>query len=296
MACNTSMAESSSVRGRPLFRSRPRTCMDLVEHVKRRAYGKFNLFGGARAYVHAVGLADVLHDRRVNMRSARPYGGLGDDAAQRQNGRVRRAAADIHNEGAYGLLYGQPRAYGGGHGLVHQKGGACARASCGFLQRPFFHIRHAAGYAQHRAHTRAPCGAAQRFIEEMLEHRFAEPVIRDYAVLQWAYHLYGAGSPPQHQYGIVPYGDDALFLIQRYRARLAKYDAGASASNQRIDGTEVYAYVDSKQAGQTPSHLNSFLSHPKKSMYCEYAQRKGIQNNTCEICMVENMVCLGRGV
>ena len=47
----------------------------------------------------------------------------GHDAAQRNDGHLRRAATDVDDHVAHGLVDGQPRPDGGGHRLLNQEAG-----------------------------------------------------------------------------------------------------------------------------------------------------------------------------
>ena len=119
MALRTSAAEMTTVLGSPLTRSRPRISVcSSSSLVVRGADRDLDVLGGALAEQEAVLLLDVLDDRVVQLVAGDPDGLGGDDAAERDDGDLGGAAADVHDHVAGGLVHREAGADGRGHRLL----------------------------------------------------------------------------------------------------------------------------------------------------------------------------------
>jgi hypothetical protein len=143
-------------------------------------------------------------------------------------------------------------------------------------------------YAQHRAHTarRAarPSALSRKILSIASQSRYSAttPSCNGRTTCT-------ARESAHHPVRIVPYGDDALFLIQR--TALAR--EGMMPAPLRAISVLTYrglCLCHSKQSGKLQAILNSFRSHPKKIYVLRVTKGKEFKT-TGEICMVENIVC-----
>src|SRR5205814_1323050 len=79
-----------------------------------------DLLGGAFADQQVVLALEVIHDGLIHLIAGHAHGARINDAAERDDGDVGGAAADIHHHVAAGLGDGQSGANSGHHGLLHQ--------------------------------------------------------------------------------------------------------------------------------------------------------------------------------
>jgi hypothetical protein len=123
MATRTSAGVSTTVLGRPLISSRPRTSALTSSSVgPGRADGDLDLLGGALADRDAVLAADVALDGGVDVEGPDPHRLEGHHAAQRDERRLGGATADVDDHVADRLVDRQIGPDGRGHGLLDELG------------------------------------------------------------------------------------------------------------------------------------------------------------------------------
>ena len=115
-------------------------------------------FGRALADQQVVLALEVLHDGFVHLVAGHADGTRVDDAAQRDDGDVGGAAADVDDHVAGRLGDGQAGADRGGHGLLDEINFAGARAVGGVLHGALFDRRDLAGDADDDARVDAARG------------------------------------------------------------------------------------------------------------------------------------------
>ena len=199
----------------------------------------FEHFGGAIADEDAVLPADVGNDRLVELVTGDPDGAGEHDAAERQNGHLGGAAADVDDHGAAGVRHVEPRADRRRYRLFDQHDLLGAGVKRDVLDGALLHFRDAAGNADDDARA-ADERSADRLTEEVAQHLGGHAVFGDDAVLQGTDGGDGAGRFAEHELCLVADGlDDLRAGVNRDDGRLAQDDALAAAVNDRVGGAEV---------------------------------------------------------
>ena len=147
------------------------------------------------------------HDGFVHFVAAHAHRARIHNARKGNDRHLRSTAADIHHHVGGGLLNGQVRADGCGHGLFNKVDLARAGGLGRFLHRALFHLGDARGHADHDARAHQP----PRIVhlgDEVTQHGFGNFKIGDNAVLHGADGPDIAGRSAQHALGVVPHGQN----------------------------------------------------------------------------------------
>src|SRR5699024_10205014 len=158
---------------------------DLLRPGEYAADGHFQLLGGAVADEHVVLLADILDHRLVELVAGDLDGGGLHHAAQRDDGNVGGAAADVHHHVAVGLGDVDARADGGGHRLLDQVGPAGTRLDAGVHHGALLYLGDAGGHADEQ--TGLGEGEGGHLLDELLEHPLGHVIVGDDALPQGAH-------------------------------------------------------------------------------------------------------------
>ena len=122
-----SSGESTTVLGRPVATSRPADLGLLLAVVRGGgADGQLHRLGGALADGHAVAVAHVVLDGGVEVEAPAAQRLHGHDAAQGNDGHLRRAPADVDDHVAHRLVDREPGPDGRRHRLLNEEAGRCA--------------------------------------------------------------------------------------------------------------------------------------------------------------------------
>src|SRR5208282_4218001 len=160
-----------------------------------------------------------------------------------------------------GLLDGQARSDGCGHGLLHQKDFAGPGAVGGVLHRAFFHRRDLAGHSDDDAgmDQQAPVVG---LLDEIGEHLLGGRRIIKNTILHGLDGHHVAGRAPQHFLGFAPHGHHFPgVLVDGHDGGLVHHDALAAGVHQRVRRPQIDGQIRGKQAEQRP-HSISVLAHP----------------------------------
>jgi hypothetical protein len=204
---------------------------------------------------------DVADDGFVHLVAADPDGPRVDDAAERQDGDFRRAAADIDHHRAGRLGDRQASTDGCGHRLLDQPHLARAGALGGLLDGAAFHGSRTRRHADHDLGM-GEGTTVVNLRDEMLDHRLGDFEIGDDAVAQRPDRLDVAGRAAEHHLGLFANREHlalAALRGQRDDRRLVQHDASALHINQRIGRSEVDPHVGRKEPDQTRQHCAKSL-------------------------------------
>ena len=165
--------------------SRPRTsACTSSRSVEGGADLELDLLGGLLADEQLVLLLDVADDRLVHLVAADAQALRDDDAAERDDRHLGRAAADVDDHVPGRLGDGQPGADRGGHRLLDQVRLARAGGQRRLLDRALLD----AGDARRDAddHARVREAVLVHLLDEVAEHLLGDVEVGDDAVLQRA--------------------------------------------------------------------------------------------------------------
>ena len=142
IAWRTSSEVRMISRGSPDARSRPRIEVSISSYERDRGPGgELDRLRALRADRHPVLEPDVVGDRVVEVVAAHPQRAGDDQAAERDHGDLRSAAADVDDHAPDGLADVDPGADRGRQGLLDQVHLARTRAQRGLLDRPPLDLR-----------------------------------------------------------------------------------------------------------------------------------------------------------
>ena len=165
--------------------SRPRTSACTSSFMsKARADLELDLLGRLLADQELVVALDVVDDRLVHLVAADAEGLRDDDPAERDDGDLGRAAADVDDHVPGRLGDGQPGADRGGHRLLDQVRLARAGGERRLLDRALLDAGHARGDADDDARVRE--AVLVHLLDEVAEHLLGDVEVGDDAVLQRA--------------------------------------------------------------------------------------------------------------
>ena len=135
----------------------------------------------------------------------------GDDAAERDDGHFRGAAADIHDHRARRLGDGQVGAHGRGHGLLDEVRLTSAGLNGSLEHRALLHRGCAARDADDDAGLGLPgILARRRFADERRDHGLGHVVVGHYAVVQGMLGRERLGRMVDHVLGFVAHCEHAM--------------------------------------------------------------------------------------
>ncbi len=208
-----------------------------------RAEGDLDLLAGALAEGQRVLLLHELDDRVVELVAGDTDRLAGHDATEGDDRDLGRAAADVDDHVAGGLLHGEAGTDGRGHGLLDDVGGlAGAGVLGGLLHGPLLHAGDARGDADH--HAGLGEAAAVHLVDEVAEHLLAHLEVGDDAVLQRPDGLDVARRAPDHALGLeadrhgAPVAD-----VDRDDRRLVEHDAVTAHVHEGVGSAEVDGHV-----------------------------------------------------
>jgi hypothetical protein len=173
-----------------------------------------------------------------------------DDARERDDRDLRRAAADVDDEMPARLLDGEAGADRGRHRLLHEVDRLRPRLHRRLAHGPSLHLRGARAHTDDDARPEeAVAGLNAR--DELLQHRLRDLEVRDDAVAQRSHHLDVGRGTAQHRPGLLPDGDDRMpDPVEGDDGGLGDDDALPTDEQQRVGGAEVDADVVGKHAGR----------------------------------------------
>ena len=116
-----SSGDSTTVMGRPVATSRPGSRRAAPRRAGGGADGELHRLRRALADRHAVAVAYVVLNGRVEVEAPAAQRLHGHDASQRNDGHLPGAAADVHDHVAHRFVDGQPGPDGGGHRLFDEE-------------------------------------------------------------------------------------------------------------------------------------------------------------------------------
>ena len=213
---------------------------------KCRADADLDRFRRPLADQQAVLFADVVDDRLIERITADADRLCGDNAAHRDHGDLRRAAADVNDHCAGRIENGQAGAECGCDRLGNKlnRTGACFFGS--LLDGTAFNRRYAGGNADNDAGALDE-RAAERFFDELLKHRRGDIEISDHAVLERLDGNDGAGRSADDLLCLLADGAGLVGAgIDRDDRRLAHDDASAACIDQGIGRTEINSDISGK--------------------------------------------------
>ena len=165
------------------------------------------------------------------------------DAAQRDDGDLRRAAADIHDHAAGGLADGQACTDGSCHGLLNDRHLTGTSLQGSLAHSAALHLGNAGGNADDHPGTREHTVAAGLF-EEVLQHIGGDVEIGDDAVLQGTHRHDAAGGTADDSLCLAAHAAHLIGLgVHRHDRGLAHDDALALHVDQSIGSTQINANV-----------------------------------------------------
>ena len=217
--------------------------LDLHGHLFFQLVGRtdvdLDLFGGALADQEVILALDEGDDGLVEHIAGHADAAGRHDAAQRDDGDLGGAAADVHDHAAGGLADGQARADGGGHGLLDHRHLAGAGLEGRLTDGPALHLGDARGDADDHPGPGEQAVAAG-FFQKVLQHIGGDVKIGDDAVLQGTDRHDAARGAADDGLGLR--ADAADFIVagvHRHHRRLPHDDALALHVHQGVGGTQV---------------------------------------------------------
>ena len=182
---------------------------------------------------------DERDDGLVEHITGHPDAAGSHDAAQRDHGDLRRAAADVHDHAAGGLADGQARTDGSSHGLLDDRHLTGAGLQSGLTHSAALHL----GDARRDADDHAGAGehaVAAGFFEEGLQHIGGDVEVGDDAVLQGADRHDAAGGAANDGLCLSAHAAHFVALgVHGHNRGLTHDDALALHVNEGIGSTEI---------------------------------------------------------
>ena len=186
--------------------------------------------------------ADILDDGLVELVAGHLDGGGLHHAGQGDDRNIGGAAADVHHQMAVGLGDIDARADGGGHRLLDQIHLPCARLNARVNDAAFLHLGNAGRHADDHAGLEQTIG--HHLANELPEHPFGHVVIGDDALPQGADGDDVARGAPQHFLRLTAHFQQlASGLIHGHHAGLPQHDALAPDVNQHRRGAQINTNV-----------------------------------------------------
>ena len=192
---------------------------------------------------------DVVDDRLVHLVAADAQRLRDDDAAERDDGDLGRAAADVDDHVPGRLGDRQPGADRGGHRLLDQVRLARAGRERRLLDGALLDARDAGRNADDDARVRE--AVLVHLLDEVPEHLLGDVEVGDDAVLERADRGDRAGRAAEHPLRLdADRVHLAGALVDRDDRRLGEDDAAAAHVDERVGGAEVDGHVAAAEAGQ----------------------------------------------
>ena len=215
---------------------------------KRGADLELDLLGGLLADQQLVLLLDVGDDRLVHLVAADAEALGDDDAAERDDGDLGRAAADVDDHVPGRLGDGKPGADRGGHRLLDQVGLARAGRERRLLDCTLLDAGHARRDADDDARVRE--AMLVHLLDEVAQHLLGDVEVGDDAVLQRA----DRGDRPRRaaEHPLRLDADRvhlAGALVDRDDRGLGEDDAAPAHVDERVGGAEVDGHVAAAEPG-----------------------------------------------
>ena len=228
--------------------SRPRTsaCTSSFSAV-RGADLELDLLGRLLADQQLVLALDVVDDRLVHLVAADAQRLRDDDAAERDDGDLGRAAADVDDHVPGRLGDRQPGADRGGHRLLDQVRLARAGGERRLLDRALLDAGDARRDADDDARMRE--AVLVHLLDEVAEHLLGHVEVGDHAVLQRADRADRPRRAAEHPLRLeADRVHLAGALVDRDDGRLGEHDAAPAHVDERVGGAEVDGHVAAAEA------------------------------------------------
>src|SRR3954451_20468705 len=235
---------------------------DLRLHLLRKREGRadleLDLLRGLLTDHQFVLALDVVDDRLVELVAADADRLRDDDAAERDDGHLAGAAADVDDHVPRRLAHRKAGADRGGHRLLDQVRLAGAGAEAGLLDGALLHPGHAGRHAHDHARVRP--AVLVHLLDEVAEHLLRDVEVGDHAVLERADRRDRAGCATQHALCLDP---DGVHLgraaVDRDHRGLGQHDAAPTQVYERVRGAEVDRHVAAPEAGYVREKAHGFL-------------------------------------
>ena len=208
--------------------------------------------GCALADLDAEQIAQVHGDGLVKPVAGQTQTGGRHDAAERDDGHLRGAAADVDHHASGRLGHGQIGAHRGGHGILDEVGLAGPRLNGGLEHGALLHGGGAAGDAHDDAGLGLPrVLALGRLVDEGRDHGLGHIVVGDDAVFERVLGGERVRRVVDHVLGLVADGQHALSgLFYGDNGGLVDDDALPRNSNKGIGSAQIDGHVRGHLAGQ----------------------------------------------
>src|SRR6478736_3596558 len=220
----------------------------LFQRVRARERD-LDLLRGSLTERERVFLLDVRDDRVVELVARDPDGFARDDAAQRDDRNLGRAATHIDDHVAGGLMYGEPGADRGGHRLLDDVGGLAGAGVLGrFLHGALLDTGNSGRHANHHPGLRP--ATRVHLLDEVAQHLLADVEVRDDAVLERPDRLDVTRGAADHPLRFRADRKRAPVLhVDRDDGRLVEDDAATPYVDQGVGRPEVDGHVTADDRG-----------------------------------------------
>ena len=222
--------------------------LHLLGQRVRGADLELDLLGRLLADEELVVLLDVVDDRLVHLVAADAQRLRDDDPAERDDGDLGRAAADVDDHVPGRLGDGEAGADRGGHRLLDEVGLARAGGERRLLDGALLDAGDAGRDADDDARVRE--AVLVHLLDEVAQHLLGDVEVGDHAVLQRADRGDRARRAAEHALRLdADRVDVARALVDRDDRRLGEHDPTAAHVDERVGGAEVDGHVAAAEAG-----------------------------------------------
>src|SRR5436190_396155 len=212
----------------------------LLAHGRRAADLNLDLLGRGLTDEEIVVLAHELHDRHVELVATGADRRVADDARERDDGDLRRAAADVDHHVARRRLDRQTDTDRRRHRLGHHEHFLRAGAEGRVAHRTLFHLGDAAGHAHDDARLHLEDVIVDDELQEVAQHLLGHVEVGDHSVLHRPDGDDALRCATEHALRLEPDPLDLLALpIDRNDRRLVQDDALTLDVDQSVRGAEV---------------------------------------------------------
>ena len=223
------------------------------------ADGELHLLGGALPDRHAVAVADVGLDGRVEVEAAAADGPLGHHPAERDHRRLGGAAAHVDHHRADRLVDGEAGADGGGHRLLDEVGGRRAGVAGRLPHGPALDPGDGRGDADEDPGPADPGHPAA--VQQHPQHALGDVEVGDRPLAEGADGHDVAGGPPDHLPGLRPDGEHlAAAGVVGDDGRLVEHDALALGVDEGVGRAQVDREVAGHSAHGTEGRPTAIAS------------------------------------
>src|SRR5919204_477412 len=230
--------------------------LDLLLHRVGGPDLQLDLLGGLRPDQQLVLALGVVDDRLVELVAADPDRLRDHDAAERDDGDLARAAADVDDHRARRLANREAGADRGGHRLLDQVRLARPGREACLLDRALLHAGHPRRDADHDPRVRPP--VLVHLLDEVAQHLLGHVEVGDDAVLQRADGRDRARRAAEHALGL---DADGVHLagarVDRDHAGLGEHDAAAADVDEGVGGPEIDRHVAATETGQVAEEAHA---------------------------------------